>query len=295
MAASVAIANPIPRLPEISGVFRGRELTRKDARLSSGIPALDTVIGGGIARGRISEITGNPGSGLTSLAASFIAIATRRGEVTAWIDPIGAFDPATIAAAGADLARILWGGADSPLIDAADDSPRFGMAARRRKRPSDAAIKTAEMILAAGGFGLVVIDLSARLHTARPAPLANSIALRLARAAERTGAAVLVIAANPMCGTFAVLSLVVGRSRPRFSRLAPGAPVLFDGLEVEAEVVRNKLGASGNRAAWPVLIDTIPMPRFPSLSDASARIDTAPGDRGRTPSDRKPTIVRGRG
>jgi len=295
MAASVAIANPISRLPEISGVSRGRELTRKDARLASGIPALDTIIGGGIARGRISEITGNPGSGLTSLAASFIASATRRGEVAAWIDAVYAFDPATIAAAGADLTRILWVGADSPLIDTADESPRFGMAARRRKRPSDAAIKTAEMVLAAGGFGLIVLDLNPRLQSARPVPLANSIALRLARTAERTGAAVLIIAANPICGTFAVLSLVVSRSRPRFSRLGPGAPILFDGLEVEAEVVRNKLGASGNRAAWPVLIDTLPAPQFSLNDNAPARIDTDLNDRGRAWRDRKPALVRERG
>ena len=73
-------------LPEFAGVFRGRELTRKDRRLCSGLYPIDGLIGGGIVRGRVSEITGVMGSGKTSLAASFIATATRRGEVAAWID-----------------------------------------------------------------------------------------------------------------------------------------------------------------------------------------------------------------
>src|SRR6185437_9735254 len=71
------------QLAEFSGVFRGRELTRKDRRLSSGIAPLDAILSGGIVRGRVSEILGRPGFGRTSLAASFAAIATRRGEVVA--------------------------------------------------------------------------------------------------------------------------------------------------------------------------------------------------------------------
>ncbi len=103
------------QIAEFSGVFRGRELTRKDRRLSSGIAALDAILDGGIVRGRVSEIVGRPGFGRTSLAASFAAIATRRGEVAAWIDSAGAFDPRSIAAAGADLSRILWVGADAAV------------------------------------------------------------------------------------------------------------------------------------------------------------------------------------
>src|SRR5579859_7954375 len=95
-------------LLEITGVFHGRELTRKERRLTCGIAPLDGLIGGGIVRGRISEIIGNPGAGKTSLAAAFAASATARGEVAAWLDAAGSFDPASIAAAGVDLARMLW-------------------------------------------------------------------------------------------------------------------------------------------------------------------------------------------
>ena len=80
-------------LGEIAGVFRGRELTRKEGRLTCGITPIDDLIGGGIVRGRISEIIGAASAGKTSLAAAFAAAATGRGEVVAWIDADGGFDP----------------------------------------------------------------------------------------------------------------------------------------------------------------------------------------------------------
>jgi recombination protein RecA len=265
------------QVAEFSGVFRGRELTRKNRRLSSGIAPLDAILDGGIARGRVSEIVGRPGMGRTSLAASFAAIATRRGEVAAWIDTAGGFDPRSIAAAGADLSRILWIGADAatrtphsaqpPAAEFA--SARSGAWAKASLKPG---LVAAEMVLDAGGFGLVVIDLA--FDTGGYArTLTLSAALRLARAAERGGAAVIVLAERRTCGTFAALSLVLGRIRPFFSRTAPGAPALFDGMRVEAYVARNKLGGSGQTAVWRALFD----PTSPaSASPASTTTPTFP-------------------
>jgi hypothetical protein len=250
------------QIAEFSGVFRGRELTRKDRRLSSGIGALDAILNGGVVRGRVSEIVGRRGFGRTSLAASFAAIATRRGEVAAWIDSAGAFDPRSIAAAGADLSRILWVGTDAAVRarDSAKKSPGAEFASTRSSASVKAGIKpmllAAEMVLGAGGFGLVVIDLVFDID-GHARTLALSAALRLARAAERSDAAVIVLTERRTCGTFAALSLVLGRIRPCFSRTAPGAPALFDGIRVEAYVARNKLGCSGQAAAWRALVDPI--------------------------------------
>src|ERR1700730_11006689 len=97
----------LQQLLEFPGVFKGHELTRKDRRLLSGISQIDALIGG-IARGRISEITGPISSGKTTIAASFASATSRRGEVVGWVDVPGAFDPRSLEAAGADLARILW-------------------------------------------------------------------------------------------------------------------------------------------------------------------------------------------
>jgi len=220
-----------PKILEFSGVFRGRELTRKDARLSSRVRALDNLLAGGIPRGRISEVVGPAGSGKTAIAASFAASTTNRGEVAAWIDLPNAFDPAAIESAGADLGRILWAFSDGAgAIKRAGDSTRN-------------ALKASETILGAGGFGLLVIDFGAMRY-----PLTQSAALRLARAAERSGTAVITMGTYRMFGTFAAITLGLGRPRPCFDRVAPKSPALFDGLRIEAVVIRNKLGGQGRRA-----------------------------------------------
>jgi hypothetical protein len=237
-------------LPEFAGVFRGRELTRKDRRLCSGLYPIDGLIGGGIVRGRVSEITGVMGSGKTSLAASFIAMATRRGEVAAWIDSGDVFDPESFAAA--DLARILWisCGKFSTGGEVAT-SNRVGEGGRKLIKTLVAAeLKAAEWLLAAGGLGLLVIDFGERSRV-----LPQSTALRLARAAERSGTAVIVLGARRICGTFAALSLTLHRDRVCFSRAHANSPVLFDGIVIEARIARNKLGGSGGVAIWKAAID----------------------------------------
>jgi hypothetical protein len=240
-ASIIAVKNP--QLLEFSGVFRGHELTRKDRRLSSGLALLDDLIDGGIPRGRISEITGRAGSGKTSMAASFAAFATRRGEVAAWLEASGAFDPESMTAAGVELRRMLWA------------SMKTASRMARAHRNQSAIIKAAELVLEAGGFGLVVVDFGEA-----PRAMAYASALRIARAAERSGAAVIAIAPWRMCGTFAALSLVASRVETTFSRLAPGAPVMFDGLALDAMVARNKMGGTGRHVRVRALVDPIPNP-----------------------------------
>ncbi len=243
---------------EFSGVFRGHELTRKDRRLSSGLAPLDALIGGGIPRGRISEITGRPGSGKTSIAASFASFATRRGEVAAWLDASGTFDPESMCEAGVELRRMLWAAIPDAGTESRSQSyggfarPSQSYGGRPPMRRQSAIVKAAELVLEAGGFGLVVVDFGDA-----PRALTQSSALRIARAAERSGAAVIAIAPWRMCGTFSALSLSTSRAEASFSRLAPGAPVTFDGITVDAMVARNKMGGTGHRARLCALMDSI--------------------------------------
>lgn len=242
----------ITELPDFSGVFRGRELTRKNQRLTCGVLPVDKLVGGGIIRGRVSEINGDAGSGKTSLATAFVANVTRRGEAAAWIDATDNFDPESMAAAGVELARLLWTSCRHPKgsrrfrapITAAGNEPDRDAG----RTQAVALLKAAEWILAAGGFGLVVIDFG---HWMRALP--QSSALRLARAAERNGTAVLVLGAHRMCGTFAALNLALRRIRTRFSLGDSGAPALFDGLMIEARVTRNKLGGAGAATIFSLL------------------------------------------
>lgn len=75
---------------------------------ATGIEPLDDVLGGGLPIGAISELVGPECSGRTSAAISFLARATQAAKACAWIDVSNAFDPASAAAAGVDLARLLW-------------------------------------------------------------------------------------------------------------------------------------------------------------------------------------------
>ena len=133
--------------------------------------------------------------------------------------------------------------------------PYARFAAAPLARHQSAIVKAAELVLEAGGFGLVVVDFGEA-----PRALAHASALRIARAAERSGAAVIAIAPWRMCGTFAALSLAASRAETSFSRLAPGSPVMFDGLAVDAMVARNKLGGTGRRVRVRALIDPVPIP-----------------------------------
>jgi hypothetical protein len=267
------------QIPEFSGVVRGRELTRKDRRIASGLYPVDELIQGGILRGRISEIISEPGAGKTSLAAAFAAKITRQ-EAAAWIEASDNFDPGSIAAAGVELTRLLWVSCRESLIagsssasgttgvssaEAGVPSEMFpGGRAAPAKRRDHCCLKAAEWILAAGGFGLVIVDFGATAFQLPP-----STALRLARAAERSGAAVLVLAPHRMCGTFAALSFTLRRQCPSFSQQHPGGPRLFDGLTLEAFVARNKMGGSDQTAHWKAVTE---------MPDESARIVTRPLD-----------------
>jgi hypothetical protein len=58
-----------PKRRDFTRIQRDREFTRKTHRLASPVAPIDQLIGEGIARGRISELTGKADE--TSLAAAF--------------------------------------------------------------------------------------------------------------------------------------------------------------------------------------------------------------------------------
>src|SRR5262249_35704448 len=143
---------------------------------------------GGLPRGRMTELVGPRSAGRTGLACAVAAGATRAGEAIAWIDPEDALDPAAAAAAGIVLERTLWG------------RPRRGVDAYR----------AAAIVLAAGGFGLVVVDATASTPTVpRPEMLARSV--------ERARTALLVLAVRPATGSGAALVLALHPRRVRWS------------------------------------------------------------------------------
>jgi recombination protein RecA len=72
------------------------------------IAALDEQLDGGLPVGAISELAGPECSGRTSVALAFVAALTLTAKVCAWVDVSDVLDPVAAAAAGVDLARLLW-------------------------------------------------------------------------------------------------------------------------------------------------------------------------------------------
>jgi hypothetical protein len=75
---------------------------------ATGIATLDEMLQGGLPVGAISELVGPECSGRTSVAFSFLARITDAAKVCAWIDVSNTLVPSSAAAAGIDLARMLW-------------------------------------------------------------------------------------------------------------------------------------------------------------------------------------------
>ncbi len=172
-----------------------------DRVAASGMGALDDLLLGGVPRGQMSEITGARSSGRTSLLLSLLAAATRRGEVVALVDALDRFDPASAEAAGVGLDQLLWvRGHDVPLTRRAlspewePSRPRPGRSrASLVDRAVDRAIKATNLIVQAGGFGLVALDLG-DVPAAVIGALPFTTWMRLQRVLEGSDTAAVILA-----------------------------------------------------------------------------------------------------
>jgi hypothetical protein len=194
-------------------------------RLATGVEAVDALLGGGVPRGRLVEITGPPSSGRTSLALALLASATRAREVAAVVDAADAFDAASADAAGAARERVVW-----------------VRAPRARE-----ALRCAERLLEARGFGLVLLDLAqSPAEGARDA--ASAIWARLAKGAQASGTALVLLSTHPRVGPFAALTLAARATRARFA----AQPGWLDGLDAEIAPLRSRIGTRAGTAsvAW---------------------------------------------
>jgi hypothetical protein len=133
------------------------------APLPTGLPELDTLlVGHGIPRGRLTEITGVKGSGRTSMLRTLVTAVATGGRWVAYIDAARTLAPRDWAHVGSERAP-LW------II-----------------RPTTSARATwcADLLLRSGAFALVVMD--------GAPPLARVVAVRLTRLARDVGAAFVV-------------------------------------------------------------------------------------------------------
>jgi replicative DNA helicase len=172
----------------------------------TGIAEIDSVTGG-LPRGCLTEIYGPASSGRTSLLISILAEATARQEICALVDAGDVFDPISAASAGVRLDRLIW---------------------VRAAKSAEQALKSADLLIQGGGFGVVAMDLGDT-----PPASARRISLtswfRLRRAVEHTPTVLVTVARQSNAGTCASLVLECVRERADWSG-APGSSRLLRGL-----------------------------------------------------------------
>jgi len=186
---------------------------------STGLAALDELLAGGLPRGQISEIVGPRSSGRQTLLVSWLAAATARGELAALVDPLDMFDPPSAAAHGLDLSRLLWvrGRAPGPdRVSLPREAGELGVEV-------DRALKALNLILQAGGFGLVALDLGEV-----PPPVVGRLPFttwrRLHRVIEDSDTVSVVAAAGPLARSVAGITLTLEPQPADGSRLPAAVP-----------------------------------------------------------------------
>ncbi len=193
--------------------------------VSTGISEVDALTGG-LPRGALTEICGPSCSGRTSLLFSVLGGRTSQAEACALVDGSDAFDPHSAAAAGIDLQRLLW----------------------VRCRTLEQSFRAIDFLLAAGGFGLIALDLGDT-----PGELVHRVPLdtwfRFRRAVEGTPTILFVLEQEPHAKTCASLVLQVEAegSHWNVARAAEAAGFcrhpfsrLLDGSEIRAELIRSR-------------------------------------------------------
>ncbi len=166
---------------------------------STGVTAVDAMLGGGIPRNGITEVSGAPSTGKSSFALSMLANVTQLGNACAWVDVNDALSPESAAAAGVELRRMLW------LRISAEHKHKLTEKPWSRL---DQALKATDLLLQTGGFAAIVLDMSDVLpqHTMR-IPLATWYRFRLA--AEQSRSALVFLTQSPCASSCATLGVAM--------------------------------------------------------------------------------------
>jgi len=205
--------------------------------MPTGVDAVDRHLGGGFPVGQFSEIVGPRSSGRTSLLLTLFAAATQRGDRVAIVDPFDTFDPESAALAGVALDHVLWvRGEGSTSV-----FPFLNNRQNVTERALERALKATNLILQAGGFGIVVLDLADAPATALRA-LPFTTWKRLQRVLDGQQTVGLVLGNTPMSRSAGGVSLVL---QPVTTGLrVPGQWALsvpsrvFQGLDTDLRVLR---------------------------------------------------------
>ena len=218
----------------LEAALRGRKL---DRTLTTALPAiecsptdvaaLDTCLHGGCPRGQVSEIAGPSSSGRTALLLALVGAATRHGEIAAIVDTFDRLDIASTTAAGIDRTRLLW-----VRGQAIAGSPA-GV-----ERALDRALKAFTLVLQAGGFGVVALDV-ADVPVAALTRLPFTTWRRVQRMVEGSDTACVIVAPQPLARSAGGVTLLLSPSTTHTMRWTGNSnrSRLLAGLDVAVRVV----------------------------------------------------------
>ena len=205
------------------------EWTDPASLLPMDVPLVDACLRGGLPRGQLSEFSGPGSCGRMTLLLQLMSAATQRGEIVALIDTCDRLDVASAAAAGVDLDRVLWiRGSGSGIRDSGFGIRGSGFGIRgsgfetRDQRPGtgdwglgtgvDRALKALNLVLQAGGFSLVAIDL-ADVPPVRLRQIPFTTWPRVQRVIEGSDTACVLLTPEPLARSAGGLTLsLAGRS-----------------------------------------------------------------------------------
>lgn len=183
-----------------------------------GIAALDDALGGGMPRGQLSEIVGARSSGRTTVLCRMLAVAASRGEAVALVDTCDRFDPVSAEASGLDLARLLW-------VRDTGDAIR--------------ALKAMNLVLHAGGFGIVAFDV-ADVPAAGLRQFPHTTWMRMSRVIEGSQTAAVIVGAERLARSPGGVTIALDPSSGQWSGTADRARLLR-AIDVRPRVVGGKL------------------------------------------------------
>jgi recombination protein RecA len=215
----------------LAGVTPASRLVLRPApeMVSSGIAAIDALTAG-LPRGCLTEICGPASSGRSTLMLAALAAATRRGEFCAVVDASDALDPLSLTAAGIELGRLLW--------------VRCGENSHQPEHRLEQLLRTTDLLLESGGFGMIVLDLGdLPPQAARRIPLTTWFRFR--RAVEPTPTVLLAVERQSIAGSCSSLliklgSMKLGASENQASPTPSHAQLLTE-MEITAELVRSRM------------------------------------------------------
>lgn len=223
--------------------------------VTTGMAPFDDALGGGWPRGEMSEIVGPRSSGRGSVVASTLASITRQNGIAAFVDTLDMFDPESMAAAGVSLERLLWIRGDATCQAGPAVTGRLSSVVNGQDRALERAVKAVNLVLQAGGFDLVVVDLTeVQPEALRRLPFTTWFRLQRTLEGSRTACLLAAAAATARSSNGVTLQLSrvapAGRGGSRAGQWlgSPGEARLFTGLDIEARIIRSRVPDSTTRS-----------------------------------------------